>query len=87
MLLILSFVGSGSSYALGVALSSRSYILGPFTPGFSLVNVIKNGAEKFLPPDAHVKASGRLRISVTRLSDGKNVILNQFDSREELIQV
>lgn len=40
-----------------------------------------------LPDDAHKRVSGRLHISVTRVSDGKNVILSQFDSKEDLIQV
>lgn len=40
-----------------------------------------------LPDDAHKKANGRLYISVTRMSDGKNVIINKFKSKEELIKV
>ena len=40
-----------------------------------------------LPNDAHEKVNGRLNVSVTRVSDGKNCILSQFDSKEDLIQV
>ena len=31
--------------------------------------------------------SGKINISVTRVSDGKNIILTHFDTKEELIQV
>ena len=37
--------------------------------------------------DAHKTCSGRLYVSLTRWKDGKNVLVNQFDTREELIQV
>ena len=40
-----------------------------------------------MPDDAHVRVSGKLHVSLTRVRDGKNVIVSQFDSREELIQV
>ncbi|XP_076320466.1 patatin-like phospholipase domain-containing protein 2 isoform X2 [Tachypleus tridentatus] len=38
------------------------------------------------PEDAHLRCRGRLHISVTRVSDGENVLLTQFDSKEDLIQ-
>ncbi|CAF88366.1 unnamed protein product, partial [Tetraodon nigroviridis] len=31
--------------------------------------------------------SGRLCVSLTRLADGRNLLVSQFDSREELVQV
>ncbi|KAK7878908.1 hypothetical protein WMY93_030842 [Mugilogobius chulae] len=34
-----------------------------------------------------VKASGRLCVSLTRVSDGQNVLVSQFSSKDELIQV
>uniref|UniRef100_A0A3P8UFX6 PNPLA domain-containing protein n=1 Tax=Cynoglossus semilaevis TaxID=244447 RepID=A0A3P8UFX6_CYNSE len=40
-----------------------------------------------LPEDAHLKASGKLCVSLTRVADGKNVLVSEFDSRDELIQV
>nr|CAD7199613.1 unnamed protein product [Timema douglasi] len=39
-----------------------------------------------LPQDAHLRTSGKLHISLTRVYDGKNVVVNEFHSREELIQ-
>jgi hypothetical protein len=41
---------------------------------------------RILPVDAHKLCSGRVHISLTRWKDGKNLIVNQFESREELIQ-
>lgn len=40
----------------------------------------------FLPNDAHIRVSGKLHISLTRVYDGKNVIVSQFSSREDLLQ-
>lgn len=41
---------------------------------------------QILPDDAHIRVSGKLHISLTRVYDGKNVIVSQFDSREDLMQ-
>lgn len=40
-----------------------------------------------MPENGHEVAAGRLGISLTRVSDGENVILSDFHSKEELIQV
>lgn len=42
--------------------------------------------EKVLPKDAHLRVNGKLHISLTRVCDGKNVIVSHFDSREDLMQ-
>lgn len=42
---------------------------------------------KTVPENGHEVAAGRLGISLTRVSDGENVILSDFNSKEELIQV
>ncbi|XP_077297192.1 1-acylglycerol-3-phosphate O-acyltransferase Pnpla3-like [Arctopsyche grandis] len=65
---------------------ARSGSLGPFSPSFNVQNVILEGLEKFLPDDAHIKVSGKLHISLTRVYDGKNVIVSQFSSKEDLLQ-
>lgn len=41
---------------------------------------------QFLPDDAHLRVSGKLHISLTRVYDGKNVIISHFESREDLLQ-
>lgn len=40
-----------------------------------------------LPENAHELCSGRLFISLTRYKDFKNVVVSQFETRDELIQV
>ena len=70
-----------------MAIQARNRALGPFHPTFDVNKLITDALEKVLPEDAHQRVNGRLHISVTRLSDNQNVILSQFDSKEDLIQV
>ncbi len=70
-----------------MAIKARARALGPFHPSFDVNRIIYESLVKTLPDDAHLKANGRLFISVTRISDGKNVIINKFKSKEELIKV
>ncbi|CAF0750623.1 unnamed protein product [Rotaria sordida] len=80
-------LGQMCSDALEIAIRARSRALGPLHPTFSIVDIIRNGLRRILPPNAHEICSGRLFISLTRWKDNKNVIINQFHTREELIQV
>ena len=80
-------LGQMCSDALEIAVRARSRALGPLHPTFSIVDIIRNGLRRILPPNAHEICSGRLFISLTRWKDNKNVIISQFHSREELIQV
>lgn len=66
---------------------ARAGSLGPFSPSFNVQNVILEGLEKYLPEDAHIRVSGKLHISLTRVYDGKNVVVSQFTSKEDLLQV
>jgi patatin-like phospholipase domain-containing protein 2 len=80
-------LGQMCSDALEIAIRARSRALGPLHPTFSIVDIIRNGLRRILPPNAHEICSGRLFISLTRWKDHKNVVVNQFHTREELIQV
>lgn len=64
----------------------RSHSLGPFSPSFNIQTCLLEGMQKGLPADAHERVNGRLRLSLTRCYDGKNIIVSEFDSREELLQ-
>ncbi|CAN0397000.1 unnamed protein product [Lampetra planeri] len=57
------------------------------TLSFRLIPKLREILEQILPLDSHTLATGRLFISVTRLPDGQNRIISDFDTREELIQV
>ncbi|XP_068218686.1 patatin-like phospholipase domain-containing protein 2 isoform X4 [Palaemon carinicauda] len=80
-------LGTITSSVLKTATEARSRTLGPFSPTFNVEKLLREGLFSVLPDDAHKIVSGKLFISVTRVSDGKNILLSQFDSREELIQV
>ncbi|XP_076023483.1 patatin-like phospholipase domain containing 3 [Genypterus blacodes] len=69
-----------------VAMEARKRNLGPLHPAFNLVKVLKSGLDRDLPSDAHVVSSGRLCVSLTRVSDGENVLVSDFSSKEELAQ-
>lgn len=75
------------SDVLNVIRDARTKTLGPFSPSFDVQALLREGLEKFLPQDAHIRVSGKLRVSLTRVYDGKNVIMTDFDTREELLQV
>lgn len=64
---------------------ARSHSLGPFSPSFNIQTCLLEGLQKFLPPNAHELVNGKLHISLTRVYDGKNVIVSQYNSREDLL--
>ncbi|XP_072001468.1 patatin-like phospholipase domain-containing protein 2 [Engystomops pustulosus] len=74
------------SDVMEVAKEARKRNLGPLHPSFNLVKILKNGLYRNLPENAHELASGKLCISLTRVSDGENVLVSEFGSKEELIQ-
>uniref|UniRef100_F1LBQ4 PNPLA domain-containing protein n=1 Tax=Ascaris suum TaxID=6253 RepID=F1LBQ4_ASCSU len=50
------------------------------------MGIVRADLEMELPENAHILCSGRLRISLTRLSDMENVVVSHFNSKAELIQ-
>ncbi|KZC10097.1 Patatin-like phospholipase domain-containing protein 2 [Dufourea novaeangliae] len=79
-------LGEITSNVLRVAREARQSTLGPFSPSFNVQEILLESLQKFLPNDAHIRVSGKLHISLTRVYDGKNVIVSQFSSREDLLQ-
>ncbi|XP_017288379.1 patatin-like phospholipase domain-containing protein 2 [Kryptolebias marmoratus] len=69
-----------------MAKEARKHHLGPLHPAYNLLQIVQDSLLGKLPEDAHVRASGKLCVSLTRVSDGKNLLVSQFDSRDELIQ-
>ncbi|KAK2842643.1 hypothetical protein Q5P01_012843 [Channa striata] len=69
-----------------MAKKARKHRLGPLHPAFNLLQIVQDSLLGSLPEDAHVKVSGKLCVSLTRVSDGRNVLVSEFDSREELVQ-
>jgi len=62
-------------------------VLGPLSKDFDICNHIRKTCAKNLPSDAYQRASGQLFISLTRVSDLKNVIVSEFESNKDLIDV
>ncbi|XP_014478777.1 PREDICTED: patatin-like phospholipase domain-containing protein 3 isoform X2 [Dinoponera quadriceps] len=79
-------LGEITSHVLRVAREARQRTLGPFSPSLNVHQIMLESLQKFLPDDAHIRVSGKLHISLTRVYDGKNVIVSQFGSREDLLQ-
>lgn len=70
-----------------MAQKARSHPLGPLHPSFNLLQMVKDSLLSSLPEDAHLRVSGRLCVSLTRVPDGKNVLVSEFRSRDELVEV
>ncbi|XP_055987832.1 patatin-like phospholipase domain-containing protein 2 [Sorex fumeus] len=79
-------LGEAGANIIEVSKEARKRFLGPLHPSFNLVKTIRGCLLKTLPADSHELASGRLGISLTRVSDGENVIISHYNSKEELIQ-
>ncbi|KAG9342651.1 hypothetical protein JZ751_016088 [Albula glossodonta] len=82
----LSFEDKCCEDLMGMARAARGRSLGALHPSFDLVKIVRDSLNRDLPTDAHLLATGRLCVSLTRVSDGRNVLVSEFSSREELIQ-
>ena len=65
----------------------KAFTLGPFNPSINVLHWLESVLNKHLPPDAHHLASGRLAVAMTRLSDGKHIVMTEFQSKEDVVQV
>uniref|UniRef100_A0A8B9PPF5 triacylglycerol lipase n=1 Tax=Apteryx owenii TaxID=8824 RepID=A0A8B9PPF5_APTOW len=84
-------VGGGSlaeacADVLALAKEARKRNLGPLHPSFNVIKIIRDGLMRNLPENTHQLSSGRLCISLTRVSDGKNALISNFNSKEEVVQ-
>lgn len=65
----------------------KSKPLGALTPGYNLLDSIRTFLDLMVPEDAHKTATGKLYISLTNITTKKNILVNEYESREHLIQV
>ncbi|ELT89705.1 hypothetical protein CAPTEDRAFT_104291 [Capitella teleta] len=79
-------IGEAATFTLNLARKARDRALGPLHPQFNITNHLRSGLEVFLPENAHTICTGRLFVSLTRVRDRKNVLMSQFDSKDDLIQ-
>uniref|UniRef100_A0A7M4E5Z3 PNPLA domain-containing protein n=1 Tax=Crocodylus porosus TaxID=8502 RepID=A0A7M4E5Z3_CROPO len=86
--IVASLVTCGSfEYYCAIVKEVRSVLLGPISPNIDVLRNIEKLLYKTLPENAHQLASGRLHIILTRVSDRQNVVVSDFRSKEELVQV
>ena len=45
------------------------------------------GFFQLLPEDIHIRANGRLFVSVTSVYSGENIIISNYSSKKELVDV
>ncbi|XP_040088704.1 patatin-like phospholipase domain-containing protein 5 [Oryx dammah] len=60
--------------------------LGIFQPSFMPIETIRKDLQDSLPADIHILASQRLGISLTHWPNGKNFIVTDFATRDEVIE-
>ncbi|XP_017330555.1 patatin-like phospholipase domain-containing protein 2 [Ictalurus punctatus] len=71
---------------MAIAKEARKGTLSSMHPSFNLLKLTRQLLVRELPDNAHLLASGKLCVSLTRLSDGKNVLVSEFNSKDDLIQ-
>ncbi|XP_007429414.1 patatin-like phospholipase domain-containing protein 4 isoform X2 [Python bivittatus] len=67
-----------------LAADTRKLYFGALTPGYDLMTKLRDYIDSILPPNAHETAKNRLFVSVTSTKNGKNYLLSNFSSREDL---
>lgn len=72
---------------MAIAKEARKGTLSSMHPSFNLLKLTRQLMVQELPDNAHLLASGKLCVSLTRLSDRKNVLVSEFTSKDDLIQV
>ena len=63
---------------------ARRGVLGPLSPSFDPNTWLSDVLDHSLTDQIAREVSGRYHVSVTRVYDGSNMIINQFSNKEEL---
>ncbi|XP_076154693.1 patatin-like phospholipase domain-containing protein 2 [Alosa pseudoharengus] len=79
-------MGKTCAIMMEMARKAGKRSLGALHPSFNLLKLVQDFMVHELPDDAHLLASGKLCISLTRVSDGKNMLVSHFDSKEDFMQ-
>ncbi|XP_039319156.1 1-acylglycerol-3-phosphate O-acyltransferase PNPLA3 isoform X5 [Saimiri boliviensis] len=64
---------------------ARSRNIGIFHPSFNMNEFFRQRLYKCLPANVHQLISGKIGISLTRVSDGENVLVSHFWSKDEVV--
>ena len=86
---MLCIAGEVTTMVMKIATESRKRLLGPMHPTYNLLKEVKYLVERFLPPDAYLKATGRLFISLTKFVNpiGEHRLISEFANNDELVEV
>lgn len=87
VLLIDCPLGLVTNELMKVVKQFRSSSLGPYNPNFNITKILTSLINQFAPDNIHEIVSGRLFVSLTRLSDMQNVMISEFHSKNDLIEV
>ncbi|KAM9342455.1 patatin-like phospholipase domain-containing protein 4 [Pholidichthys leucotaenia] len=71
---------------LNYAKELKSFALGPLNPSVNVFHWLERMLRKHLSSDAHLLANGRLVVAMTRLSDGKHIMMSEYHSKEDVVQ-
>lgn len=66
---------------------TKQHPLGLLNPTVDVFRWLEVTLQRCLPDNAHTLATGRLYVSMTRMSDGKNVLVSEFHSKDDLVKV
>ena len=72
---------------IGMTEDIRRRSLGVFDRSNQIVDVLPRKLDVMFPEDAHKRVNGRLFVCMTRLKDLKCVVVNEFESKKDLIDV
>lgn len=64
----------------------KKFFLGPLSPSCKMVQMMRQFLYDVLPEDSYKAATGKLHVSLTRVTDGENVVVSEYRSKEELIE-
>uniref|UniRef100_A0A8C6MTN7 Omega-hydroxyceramide transacylase n=1 Tax=Mus spicilegus TaxID=10103 RepID=A0A8C6MTN7_MUSSI len=64
----------------------KKFFLGPLSPSCKMVQMMRQFLYDVLPEDSYKFATGKLHVSLTRVTDGENVVVSEYRSKEELIE-
>ncbi|KAL1771371.1 patatin-like phospholipase domain-containing protein 1 isoform X1 [Sigmodon hispidus] len=70
---------------MGLAEVKKSF-LGPLSPSCKMVQMMRQFLYDVLPEDSYKFATGKLHVCLTRMTDGENVVVSEYTSKEELIE-
>ena len=68
-----------------LALISSKQLLTTLNPTFNLSKLMREGMEEMLPDDIHLLVQDRLLVSMTKVWDRSNLVVNKFSSKAELL--